>query len=154
MNYMMVKCGNCFATYHLGMILAIIQVGPIRNRSGLIGMPDLHASQYTVFCVSIFSRNESDSTLEASYEFYEMAYLSSFAVFFVTWCSPEPWDPNLFITFPVSGWSRYTLEPLLSTTSKLPSPYKKHIQTCSALPMKGRGGWFTHFLQKSKRKIL
>ena len=37
-----------FATYHLGMISAIIQVGPIENRTRLLGVPDLHAHHYTV----------------------------------------------------------------------------------------------------------
>ena len=29
----MLKCGRCFATYHFGMIWAIIQVGPMGNRT-------------------------------------------------------------------------------------------------------------------------
>ena len=44
----MLMCGRCFATYHLGMILTIILVEPIENRTRLLGVPDLHANHYTV----------------------------------------------------------------------------------------------------------
>ena len=53
-TYKMVKCGRCFATYHLGMIYAIIQVGTIGNRTGPLGMPDLHADHYTIGIGKVF----------------------------------------------------------------------------------------------------
>ena len=42
------KCGRCFVTYHLGMIYAIIQVGPMGNQTGFRGVPYLYANHYTV----------------------------------------------------------------------------------------------------------
>ena len=46
-NYLMVKCG-LFVTYHLGTILAIIQMAPIKNGTRLLGMADLYANHFTV----------------------------------------------------------------------------------------------------------
>ena len=46
--YLMVKCVCCFVTYHLGMILAIIQVAPVQNRTKLLVMQDLHSNNYCV----------------------------------------------------------------------------------------------------------
>ena len=45
---MMVMCGCCLATYHLGMILPIIQVAPMENQTGFLGMPDLQANHCMV----------------------------------------------------------------------------------------------------------
>ena len=38
-TYIMVKCGHCFATY---------QVGPSKNQTLLLGVPELYANHYTV----------------------------------------------------------------------------------------------------------
>ena len=40
---------KAFATYHLWMISAIIQVGPIKNRTKFLGVPDLHANHFIVW---------------------------------------------------------------------------------------------------------
>ena len=44
---MMVKYGRCFMTYHLGMVLAIIQVCPKGNQTLFLGVPDMHAMRRT-----------------------------------------------------------------------------------------------------------
>ena len=55
-NHILVKCGHCFATHHLGMILAIILVGLIKNHTRLLSMPELHAN-HTVWIAKEKAQN-------------------------------------------------------------------------------------------------
>ena len=48
MNYMRVKCENCFVTYQMWVIVAIFQDKPLKNENGFPGIPDLHTDHYNV----------------------------------------------------------------------------------------------------------